>query len=148
MVVCKNLFLIQDMINKYTSIIVTCLIVAGIGLVDASERMEPPETSDALNRLIELAGEQRAQHDGERYWWQVFRILDKISDDQFLTCLPNKSDPATMYRYVLEIGADGALKKVHWNKSDEFTLCIDKVFIRIKLPAPPKSPFYLYLSEN
>ena len=114
---------------------------------NTSKNISASGKNTTLNSLIALAKEQATQDDGDQYWWRVFEKLDKISDDKLLACVSKKSDPAVMYRYVLEIGASGAIEKVHWEKSDDFTKCIDSVLMGVKLPAPPKSPFYFYLSE-
>lgn len=136
------------MIKKYAFIIVSFVFMLGAGTVEnVSQETSASLKSTALTSLIERANEQSLQAAGKQYWWQVFGVLDKISDNELNPCLSNKPDPSTMYRYVLEIGASGAIDKIYWDNPDDFTTCIDAVLMNIKLPAPPESPFYYYLSE-
>jgi len=134
------------MIKKYAFISVIYIFMLST-VLGATEGNKVSVESATLNELMELAKEQILQEEGQKYWWQVFEKLDKISDDKLNACFMKKSDPTAIYQYVLEIGAPGAIEKVYWEKSDDFTKCIDSVLIGIELPPPPRSPFYFYLSE-
>ncbi|MCG6969918.1 MAG: hypothetical protein LJE85_09140 [Gammaproteobacteria bacterium] len=137
-----------DMITKCTFIALISIFAVGAAASgNETEGVTSSVNSTTLNRLIERAKEQILEDDGKQYWWRVFGKLDKISDDKIKACVSKKSNPEAMYKYVLEIGASGAIEKVHWEKTDDFTTCIDSVLTGMEMPAPPISPFYFYLSE-
>lgn len=138
----------MNMTKKYAFIIVSFVSMLGACAVEnVTKEVIPSQKNVTLTSLIQQAKEQASEESGKQYWWQVFGVLDKISDDELKPCVSKKPDPSTMYRYVLEIGVSGVIDKIHWDKVDDFTTCIDKVLMGIKLPAPPEFPFYLYLSE-
>ena len=137
-----------NMIERCAFISVIFMLMVCTGACgNAAERMGSSGRIATLDSLIELANEQSSQDDGKEYWWRVFGVLDKISDDKLIACVSKKRDPAATYRYLLEIRESGSIGKVHWETSDDFTDCIDRVLVGIEMPIPPKSPFYFYLSD-
>ncbi len=126
-------------------VLVLFFVSACIAAEEKSTAVSHPDIS--INNLIARAETQKSTKAGESYWWQVFEKLDSLSDDRIMPCVSGKSDPRKMYKYVLEILEDGAIKKVHWEVVDDFTECIDGILVKIRLQGPPESPFYFYLSE-
>ncbi len=98
-----------------------------------------------LGILINHAKEHKMHSAGKDYWWKVFERLDNISDKEFEECLTFKEKSFT-YQYVLEIGESNKVERVHWERSDRFTTCIDEILAGMEMARPPFTPFYFYLS--
>lgn len=102
--------------------------------------------NSSIDQLIGYAEKLKLKKNNELYWWQIFRILDRISDKEILPCVSKKKNPSDQYRYVIEIGSGGKITNIHWDRSDGFTKCIDTLLLKEKYPDPPETPFYFYLT--